>query len=133
MQSLRRARILAFCLDAAVCVLAADAAALAATAVVWFWVPAARPALPVMWWLAAAGAVAGFLLRDASGGLARRWLALRVEDGDGRPPGRAGSIRRNLPLLVPVWNIVEAWPVLKRGDAQRRADRRSGRRVIVTL
>jgi hypothetical protein len=133
MQFLRRARILAFCLDALVCVLAADAAGLLASGVIWFWVPAARPAIPAVWWLCGAGAAAAFLLRDTAGGFSRRWLALRVEDADGRPPGRAGSIRRNLPLLVPGWNILEVWPVLKSGDAQRRADRKAGRRVIVTV
>ena len=133
MPSLRRARILAFCLDALVCALAADAVGLVATAAAWFWVPAVRGAIPAIWWVCGAGAMTAFLLRDAAGGLSRRWLAMRVEDADGRPPGRAGSIRRNLPLLVPVWNVFEAWPVLRDGDAQRRADRKAGRRVVVTV
>ena len=133
MPSLRRARILAFCLDALLCALAGDAAGLLASAAVWFWFPEIRAGIPVIWALCGAGALAAFLLRDCSGGLARRWLGLRVEDDAGRAPGRAGSIRRNLPLIVPLWNVVEAWPVLKKGDAQRRADRRSGRRVVVTV
>jgi hypothetical protein len=131
MQSLRRARILAFCLDALVCALAADAAGLLAGSLLWYGMPDARGWVPVVWWVCGAAGVLAFLLRDASGGRARRWLALRVEDEAGRPPGPIGSIARNLPLLIPLWNLIEVWPVFRRGDGQRPADRKAGRRVVV--
>jgi len=128
----RRLRILAFLLDLLLCSVVADAAALLATAVVWFWIPVWRGALPWVWAAAAAGALAAFLLRDASGGRARRWLALEAVRPDGGPPGAVNSIRRNLPLLVPIWNLFEAWPVLRDGAAVRPADRRTGIRIVPT-
>ncbi len=129
---MRRARILAFLLDVLLCAAVADAAGLLATGAIWFWTPGWRAAIPWLWAGAAAFAVAGFLLRDVSGGRARQWLALRAIDREGRPPGVGGSIRRNLPLLIPIWNLVEAWPVLRRGEAERPADRRSGTRIVST-
>jgi RDD family len=128
----RRRRILAFLLDLLLCSVAADAAALLATAVVWFWIPVWRGALAWVWAAAAAGALAAFLLRDASGGRSRRWLALEAVRPDGTPPGAMNSIRRNLPLLVPIWNLFEVWPVLRDGAAVRPADRRTGIRIVST-
>jgi hypothetical protein len=95
MQSLRRARILAFFLDLALAAGLADAAAFAASAIVWMWKREWASALPWIWRASA-------------------------------------SIRRNLPLLVPVWNLIEAWPVLRRGEAQRAADRKRGLQVVST-
>lgn len=129
---MRRLRILAVLLDLLLCSVIADAAALLVTAVVWFWAPAWRGALGWVWVAAAGGALAAFLLRDASGGRARRWLALEAVSPDGGPPGVVNSIRRNLPLLVPIWNLFEAWPVLRDGAAVRPADRRTGIRIVST-
>jgi len=130
--SMRRARILACLLDGLICVAIADAGALALTAALWLWLPAARWLTFWVWVTAGAGAIAGFLLRDVDGGRARRWLALKAIDRDGKPPGLAGSILRNLPLVVPIWNIWDAWPLLSDGAAQRRVDRRRGIRVVVS-
>lgn len=123
---MRLVRLFAFFLDLLVCAACADAAGLAATAIVWFWLPGARPAIPLIWAAAGAGAIAAFLLRDARGGRARRWLGLEAVGPGGTWPGRRASARRNLPLLVPGWNLIEAWPVLRNGDATRAADRRLG-------
>ncbi|MEO8432803.1 MAG: hypothetical protein ABI592_14940 [Acidobacteriota bacterium] len=124
---MRLARIFAFFLDLLVCAACADAAGLAATAAFWWWLPGALPAaVPVIWAAVGASAVAAFLLRDAAGGRARRWLGLEAVGRGGTPPGRRASVRRNLPLLIPLWNIVEAWPVLRDGDTTRPADRRLG-------
>ncbi len=130
---MRRARALALLLDLLVCVGAADGAGLAVTAALWFWIPPARWITPFVWIAAGTGAVLAFLLRDASGGRARRWLGLVVGDARGKPPGAAGSIRRNLPLIVPLWNLWDAWPVLSNGTAQRRIDRGSGTRVTPSV
>jgi hypothetical protein len=126
----RRARILAFFLDWLVCAGAADLAGLAATWAVWRFLPAFRPAIPWLWAALAAGATGAFLLRDAEGGRARRWLALEALKPDGRPPGAWGSVRRNLPLLLPFWNLLDAWPVFRDGTAPRRCDRSSGTRIV---
>ena len=127
---MRRARLLALFLDVLVCAAPADVAALVATWLVWRFLPGLRGAVPVLWIVVAAAATAAFLLRDAGGGRARRWLALEAQGPDGRPPGAWGSIRRNLPLILPLWNIYDAWPLLRRGDGERRTDRRTGIRIL---
>jgi len=127
---MRRARALAVGIDLLVPAAIADAVALVLTVCVRLLAPD-RFALAIWIWAAAAAvALAVFLLRDARGGRARRWLALEVRDGAGRLPGLRGSVRRNLPLLVPVWNVFEAWPVLRDGQAVRPADRRRAFRVV---
>jgi hypothetical protein len=130
--SIRRRRILALLLDALLDVLAANAVGLAATAALWSFFPSARAATPWLWGLVAAAAVSAFLLRDVRGGVARRWLGLEAIDSEGRPPGLGGSVRRNAPLLVPIWNLFEIWPVFRDGTAKRPGDRRRGIRVIET-
>jgi hypothetical protein len=127
---MRRARLLALFLDVLVCAVPADLAGLLLTAAVWRFLPSARGAVPAIWAAAGAAATVAFLLRDARGGRARRWLAIEVRRADGRPPGASGSIRRNLPLLVPLWNLWDAWPLLRDRGASRRTDRRTGIRML---
>jgi hypothetical protein len=127
---MRRTRLLALFLDVLVCAVPADAAGLASSALVWRLLPAARSAIPWLWGVLAAAATAAFLLRDARGGRARRWLALEARQADGRPPGAWGSVRRNLPLLFPGWNLFDAWPVLRDGEAPRRCDRSTGIHIL---
>jgi hypothetical protein len=127
---MRRARLIAFFLDMLVCAASADLAGLILTVLLWRFFPATHAAIPWIWVGLALAAVLAFLLRDARGGRARRWLALEVRRGDGRPPGAWGSIRRNLPLLVPGWNLYDAWPILRDGEGPRRADLRSETRIL---
>ena len=129
---MRRARILAFLLDVLICTVPADAGGLCATGLIWLWVPGWRPFIPWLWVGAAACAAVGFLLRDVSGGRARQWLGLQAIDREGHPPGIPASIRRNWPLLIPIWNLVEVWPVLFLGQVDRPSDRRSGIRIVST-
>jgi hypothetical protein len=126
---MRRMRMLALFLDVLVCALAADAAGLTLTFVIWRYARRALPAVPWVWAGLGLAAVGAFLLRDRRGGRARRWLALEARRPDGRPPGAWGSIRRNLPLLVPFWNLYDAWPLRADGSAQRRSDRHTGIRI----
>jgi hypothetical protein len=128
---MRRMRLLALFLDVLVCALAADAAGLGLTFVIWRYLPPDRAigAIRVVWALGGLAAVAAFLLRDRRGGRARRWLALEARRPDGSPPGAWGSIRRNMPLLVPFWNIYDAWPLRADGEAPRRSDRHTGIRI----
>lgn len=125
-----RARILAFFVDFLVCATAADLAGLGLTWAVWRLFPGFRALLPLLWTGLGLAALATFLLRDAGGGRARRWLALQAVGGDGLPPSRWASVRRNLPLLVPIWNVFDAWPVFRDGRAPRRCDRASGTRIV---
>jgi hypothetical protein len=126
----RRARSLAALLDFLIPAVAADALGLLATGAGWFF-GLSSPRLAAWIWAAlAAAAVAGFLLRDAAGGRARRWLGVEVRDAAGEPPGAWGSVRRNLPLLVPGWNLIDVWPVLADGAGPRRSDRGRGYAVV---
>lgn len=119
---MRRARILALFLDVLVCAAPADLAGLTLTWILWRVLPAARNLIPALWIAAAGAATLAFLLRDARGGRARRWFGIEVRRADGSAPGVRGSIRRNLALLVPFWNLWDAWPILRDGDAPRRSD-----------
>lgn len=129
---MKRARLLAFLLDVLAAAALADAGALLATAAVWWGLPFAREAIPWIWGAAGGTAVVLFLVRDARGGRARRWLGLEAVRREGGPPGAALSIRRNLPLLIPGWNVLEAWPVVRDGAAPRRSDRKTGVRILRT-
>jgi hypothetical protein len=51
---------------------------------------------------------------------------------EGGAPGRLASIRRNVVLLVPLWNLYDAWPMLRRADGERRTDRRTGICIVRT-
>jgi hypothetical protein len=53
-------------------------------------------------------------------------MGMKIEDSRGRSPGFLRSICRNLPLLVPGWNLYEAWRVLRNGSAPRSLDRPLG-------
>jgi hypothetical protein len=127
---MRRARILALFLDVLVCAVPADLAGLTLTWILWRFIPSARTSIPAVWIGAALAATAAFLLRDARAGRARRWLGLEVRAADGSAPGAWRSIRRNLPLLVPLWNLWDAWPFLRDGEASRRSDRRGDLRMV---
>jgi len=126
---MQRARLLAFLLDVLTAAAIADAAGFLATAAVWWGLPFARQAIPWIWAAAGALAIALFLMRDARGGRARRWLGMEALRPDGRNPGAGLSIRRNLPLLIPGWNVLDALPVLRDGSAPRRSDRKTGVRI----
>jgi hypothetical protein len=125
----RRARLLAVLLDLAVPTVIADAVALALAFLLWRLLPGERERIGWIFLPAAAAALASFLLRDVRGGRARKWLALEVRDREGGLPGAWTSIRRNLLLLLPVWNLFEAWPVFRDGLAARRSDARHGLQV----
>lgn len=127
---MRRVRLFALFLDVLVCAAPADLAGLILTGLLWRLFPASRNLIPALWIAAGTAATVAFLLRDARGGRARRWLGIEVERADGNPPGVRGSIRRNLPLIIPLWNLRDAWPILRDGEAPRRSDRRSGFRMM---
>ncbi|MGH9366142.1 MAG: hypothetical protein ACRD3M_00525, partial [Thermoanaerobaculia bacterium] len=121
--------VLAFLLDLLVPAAVADGIGLlwTAVAVSLRWSPAGAG---WVWRALAAGTLAAFLLRDARGGRARRFLGLEARNAGGGAPGPWASIRRNLPLLVPGWNLIEAWPLLRDGGARRRTDRKHGIELV---
>lgn len=71
------------------------------------------------------------LLRDGYHGRSpgKRLMGLRVDTPDGRPCTWFRSIARNLPLVIPGWNLVEVWLLLFGRDARRSGDRIAGTRV----
>ena len=72
-----------------------------------------------------------FLARDAGpGSPGKRLLGLRVVVPGGTSRGLRASVLRNLPLLFPLWNLVEAVEVIRRGDGRRPGDRIAGTRVV---
>lgn len=87
--------------------------------------------LDAVFHLAQAVFVVAFLIRDKGGASpGKRLLGLRVVTRDRRPPGLRASVLRNLPLLVPLWNLAEAWAVLRHPDMLRNGDRIAGTRLI---
>ncbi|MBL8112479.1 MAG: RDD family protein [Acidobacteria bacterium] len=75
--------------------------------------------------------VIAFLVRDHGGASpGKRLLGLRVVTRDRRPPGLRASVLRNLPLVVPLWNLAEVWAVLRHPDMLRNGDRIAGTHLI---
>lgn len=71
-----------------------------------------------------------FLLRDARGASPGKvLLGLSVARADGGPVKPLGSVLRNLPLLVPGLNLLEALAVVRRPDSRRLGDRLAGTTV----
>ena len=69
--------------------------------------------------------ILGILLRDAWGGRSpgKRLLGLVIATPRGRGCGSVRSILRNLPLIVPGWNVLEVLLLLFRRDSRRSGDR----------
>ncbi|HTS02594.1 MAG TPA: RDD family protein [Thermoanaerobaculia bacterium] len=72
-----------------------------------------------------------FVARDASGGSpGKKLFGLRLIRPGGRPAGLGASVARNLPLLVPVWNLVEIASVMRHRDGKRPGDRLAGTTLV---
>ncbi|MGK2858590.1 MAG: RDD family protein [Thermoanaerobaculia bacterium] len=71
------------------------------------------------------------LLRDGFHGRSpgKRLMGLRIDTPAGKPCSWGRSIVRNLPLVIPGWNLVEVWLVLFGRDSRRTGDRIAGTRV----
>ena len=86
--------------------------------------------LPKVFRLAQLLFVALFLLRDVLGASpGQRLLGLSVVRTDGRRVRPFDSVLRNLPLLVPGLNLLEAAAVVRRPDSRRLGDRLAGTTV----
>lgn len=79
--------------------------------------------------IAQAAFVGAFLVRDARAGLSpgKRLLGLRVQTRRG-PATLGASLLRNATLLIPLWNVVEAVSLIRRGE--RPGDRLAGTTVV---
>jgi len=72
-----------------------------------------------------------FLFRDGAGGSpGKKLFGLRVVRRGGLPAGPAASLLRNVPLLVPGWNLFEIAAVVRRRDGRRPGDRLAGTTLV---
>ncbi|HQR46702.1 MAG TPA: RDD family protein [Thermoanaerobaculia bacterium] len=72
-----------------------------------------------------------FLLRDTGGGSpGKRLFGLRLVREGGRPVGVLASFIRNLPMLVPGWNLFELLSVIRREGGRRGGDRMAGTTLV---
>ena len=94
------------------------------------WVGGAMQAILIVWAAALAVLFVGLLLRDGHRGrsLGKRMLGLRLLTPRGEGCGYGRSVVRNLPLIIPVWNLLEAGLVI--AGRSRTGDRIA--RTIVT-
>jgi uncharacterized RDD family membrane protein YckC len=125
---LARQRALALVLDAAIVAAVVDVPGVAALAAAFFFFP--EVSLPGLGWAIFGATLLLWLCRDARGGLSRKWLGIEIEDRRGRPPGLGRAILRNLPRLVPGWNLYEAWRIARDGERPRTLDGPLGLRVV---
>jgi len=72
-----------------------------------------------------------FLLRDADGGSpGKRFFGLRLVLRGGARAGLLQSLLRNLPLLVPGWNLIELVSLIRREDGRRPGDLAAGTALV---
>jgi len=79
------------------------------------WVGGSVKTIQIVWYLALAILILGILLRDGYRGRSpgKRLLGLRIVTRAGDGIGYGRSIVRNVPLVVPLWNLVELVFVLR--------------------
>jgi uncharacterized RDD family membrane protein YckC len=72
-----------------------------------------------------------FLMRDTGGASpGKRLFGLALRRGDGRRVTVATSLVRNFPMLVPGWNLIELFVVMRRPDGRRQGDRLAGTTLL---
>ena len=78
------------------------------------WVGGAVQAINITWFAALALLLLGLLIRDGYRGrsLGKQMLGLRLLTPRGEGCGYGRSVVRNLPLIIPVWNVLEAGLVM---------------------
>jgi uncharacterized RDD family membrane protein YckC len=78
------------------------------------WLGGAVRAIAIVWIVALALLLMGLLFRDGYRGrsIGKQMLGLRLLTPQGEGCGYGRSVVRNLPLIIPVWNLLEAGLVL---------------------
>ncbi|HVR43129.1 MAG TPA: RDD family protein [Thermoanaerobaculia bacterium] len=121
----------AFLIDALVsAMLLLPPAAAVSYSFVWVGGPIGR--IGIVWWVALGLFLMGLLLRDVPRrrSLGKRIMALRIRTDGNRDLGRGLSIVRNLPLVVPGWNLIELALVLFSREGRRTGDRMTRASVV---
>jgi|SRR5215212_5464082 len=92
------------------------------------WIGGSVKAIQIVWFVALGILMLALLLRDGFGGrsIGKHLLGLRLITPRGRRCGFGRSILRNLPVVIPPWNLLEAFLVLS-GKA------RTGDRIARTI
>lgn len=123
-------RILAFLVDS-LSILALLIAPATGLSYLGVWLSDSTWIIPRIWHMTSLMLVLVILLRDSFGGRSPgKWLmGLRVDTASGKPCSWWRSIVRNLPLVIPGWNLVEVGLVLFSRDARRSGDRIAGTKV----
>lgn len=122
-------RVAAFLVDAlSISILLILPASLISYGLAWF--GGAVRGIAIVWAIAVVVLFVGLLLRDGYRGrsLGKQMLGLRLVTPHGEGCGYGRSVLRNLPLIIPVWNLLEAGLVVS--GRQRTGDRIA--RTIVT-
>jgi len=92
------------------------------------WIGGSARAIQLVWYVALAILILAILIRDGYHGRSpgKRLLGLRIVTPRGDGCGYLRSILRNLPLVIPAWNLIELFLVV-RGRA------RTGDRIARTV
>jgi uncharacterized RDD family membrane protein YckC len=120
-------RIAAFLVDAlSIAILLVLPASMVSYAMTWSNSPRT---IQLVWWAALAVLIVAMLLRDGFRGrsMGKQLLGLRLLTPRGDGCGYGRSVVRNLPLIVPVWNLVEV--ILVVAGKPRTGDRIAGTTV----
>ena len=103
----RLLRIAAFLVDAlTMAVILILPASIVSYALTWTSSPRG---IQLVWWITLAILMAGLLLRDGFRGrsIGKHLLGLRLVTPRGEGCGYFRSLLRNLPVVIPVWNLIE--------------------------
>jgi hypothetical protein len=78
------------------------------------WIGGSARAIQIVWWVALAVLVFAILLRDGFRGrsIGKQILGLKTMTPAGKGCGYLRSVVRNVPLVVPGWNLIELALVL---------------------
>lgn len=79
----------------------------------------------IVWWVALGLFLIAILVRDGWRGRSpgKQLMALHIDRPGGKGCGVGRSVLRNLPLVVPVWNLIEVFLLLFSRDRRRSGDR----------
>ncbi|HSN69651.1 MAG TPA: RDD family protein [Thermoanaerobaculia bacterium] len=128
--SLLLLRIAAFLIDAiTAAVLLIPPASVVSYSLLWFGL-SMRP-VSWIWWAALFVFLLFILFRDARGrSMGKRVMAVEIRSPTGTRLGWFRSAARNLPLVVPGWNLVEVVMIFAAAGGRRSGDRIAGTTVV---
>jgi uncharacterized RDD family membrane protein YckC len=78
------------------------------------WIGGSVKGIQIVWWVALAILILSVLIRDGIGGrsVGKQLLGLKLTTRKGGRCGYFRSVVRNIPLIVPLWNLLEVGFVL---------------------